>query len=92
MKYKAIFEKISKDILLDLASFRVQLIYAAYIYNLILLWAVLYHGLDWRVIHIGLGLLMTVYYHYFKSKASENAAKAVDQDPPTERDPDAIKE
>lgn len=71
MSYKEIINKVFKDILLDLASFRVQLVYFSYLFNAIVLWGVIFHGLDYKALAISYGSLTMVYAFYFQSKQSQ---------------------
>lgn len=74
-KFKLI-DDIINDFLKDLKSFRVQLIYAAYIFNLIILWAIIFKGLDWKTLTVSFGMLTIIYAFYFKSKSDQNIIEA----------------
>ena len=92
--YGGLIDDIIHDFAGDLKSFRVQLVYMSYVFNLLVLYGVLFRGLDWKALTISFGTQTVVYAFYFKSKEQqakmENAAPdTADADPKTERDPDA---
>ena len=96
MQYKEIIEKITKDLLTDLASLRVWLILAAYAFNGVVLYMVGWRGVDYKLAGISVGLLTAVYMFFFASKHTEavinsNAVSTVDDEPPADdRDPDKV--
>ncbi len=70
-KYVLLIDAIITDFLKDLSHFRVQLVYVAYLFNLMVLYAVIFRGLDYKSLGISFGVLGTVYLFYFSSKHSE---------------------
>jgi len=96
MEFKEIVEKIAKDLLTDLSSLRVWLILAAYAFNGFVLYLVGWHGVDYKLAGISIGLLTAVYMFFFASKSSEaamksNAVQNVDDEPPSDdRDPEKV--
>jgi hypothetical protein len=75
MTYKQIIEKITKDLLTDLASLRVWLVIAAYLFNFLTLYLVGWHGVDYKLAGISIALLTAVYTFFFASKHAEAQAK-----------------
>ena len=67
LTYKDILIKITKDLLLDLSSLRVQLIIFAFLFNLFLFT----NKASDTVLLASIGLLTTVYYFYFRSKEKQ---------------------
>lgn len=95
MKYRQIVEKITKDLLVDLSSLRVWLIILGFAFNVLVLYLVAFHGVDYKIAITSIGLLTAIYYFFFDSKSKEAAAAqaaaepdTADSDPKTDRDPD----
>ena len=97
--FKAVFSKIGYylgliddvlvDFLGDIKSFRVQLVYMGYLFNAVALWAVIYKGLDWKILTVTFGTQTIIYGFYFSSHRhqAELAANAAPEE--AEGDPDA---
>jgi hypothetical protein len=92
-KYFSLIDDLIVDFLGDLKSFRVQLIYMSYVFNLIVLWAVIFHSLDWKALTISFGTQSVIYAFYFSSKKNqaiiENSLPVSSDEPQTDRNPDA---
>ena len=71
MTYLQILEKITKDLLTDLASLRVWLVILAYIFNFVVLYLVGFKGVDWKLLTVSIGMLTVVYGFWFTSKHVE---------------------
>ena len=96
-QYAGLLDDIIQDFFIDLKSFRVQLLYMAYIFNGIMLWAVIMKGVDYKALAISFGTLTVCYAFYFQSKRHQSEMEAnqsiqtQEGDPASgERDPDNI--
>ena len=69
-KFKLI-DEIINDFLKDLKSFRCQLIYFAYIFNGVALWAVIFKGIDWKILTVTFAVLTIIYTFFFASKQKQ---------------------
>jgi len=91
-KYFSLIDDVISDFFGDLKSFRVQLVYMSYIFNAIVLWAVVMKGLDWKALTVSFGTQTAIYMFYFASKKQENDIKAQQEpeedEPKVERDPE----
>lgn len=71
MTYKQIIEKITKDLLTDLASLRVWLVIVAYLFNFVVLYLVGFKHVDYKLAGISIALLTAVYTYWFASKHAQ---------------------
>lgn len=92
MKYIAIIEKVSKDILIDLGSLRVQLIIAAYIFNFAVLYLVGWKGVDYKLAGISISMLTAIYAFFFASKSQQAQMEHSTNYPTSSVDPDEVKD
>jgi len=69
--YLNLLNLLIEDFINDLRSFRVQLIYMSYIFNLLVLYAVIFRNLDWKALTISFGTQTIIYAFYFASKNTE---------------------
>ena len=92
-KYFNLIDSLLQDFLTDLKSFRVQLVYMSYVFNLIVIYAVIFKNLDWKALTVSFGTQTMIYAFFFASKKAEHSSAKDDIeniDPPTERDPDEL--
>lgn len=87
-----IIDSIINEFLKDMLSFRVQLVYMSYIFNLIVLYAVVFRNLDWKALSVSFGTQTILYMFYFasKSKQAEMEARQItkEDDIRVERNPE----
>jgi len=93
-KYVTILDKILTDLLTDLSSLRVWLIFFGFIFNIYVLWLVAFYNVHYSVSIASVALLTAIYTFFFASKNKqaeiENGISVISQDPPTTKDPDGV--
>ncbi len=71
-KYLKLIDSIFTNILQDLTHFRVWLVIIAICFNLITMWLVAFHNVDYKAFLCSFGAVTIVFTYYFHSKSSES--------------------